>query len=150
MTAGMVAIGAGPMGSAQGSAAAAARMPAQIATMGAPATQATAGVRPEFSSEALGTQVIDGILVEGTRRIATYPAGSMGNDRPIVTTSETWNSPELKAMVLSKSYDPRSGESITRLTNISRAEPDPGLFRVPPGYQVIQETGPYTIKISRP
>jgi hypothetical protein len=35
-------------------------------------------------------------------------------------------------------------------SNISRVEPDPGLFRVPPGYQVIEETGPYTIRISRP
>jgi hypothetical protein len=32
--------------------------------------------------------------------------------------------------------DARSGDSTTRLTNISRAEPDPALFQVPPDYYI--------------
>ena len=108
------------------------------------------GMRPDVSSESLGTQVIEGILVEGRLSKVTHPVGTMGNDRPIVTTSEDWMSPELRVMVLSKSSDPRSGEHTTRLININRAEPDPGLFQVPPDYQIVDETGPFTIKIERP
>jgi len=107
-------------------------------------------MRPDVSSESLGTQVIEGILVEGRLSKVTHPVGTMGNDRPIVTTSEDWMSPELRVMVLSKSSDPRSGEHTTRLININRAEPDPGLFQVPADYQIVDETGPFTIKIDCP
>jgi hypothetical protein len=31
------------------------------------------------------------------------------------------------------------GEFAMRLQNIDRAEPDPALFRVPPGYQIVDE-----------
>jgi len=109
-----------------------------------------AGVRPEFSTESLGTKVIEGVLSEGKRTSAVYAAGTVGNDRPFTTTMEIWTSPDLKVMILARNYDPRSGESVTRLTNLSRAEPDPGLFRVPAGYRIVDETGPFTIKISRP
>ena len=50
--------------------------------------------------------------------------------------TETWFSPELKVMVLKKHNDPRNGEIIYRLTNISRAEPDHSLFEVPADYTV--------------
>jgi hypothetical protein len=101
--------------------------------------------RPEVLTELLGTRVIDGIIVEGRRTITTYPAGSMGNDRPITTTSETWYSPEQGIPVLTKSSNPSSGDTMSRYVNISRAEPDPSLFQVPAGYQVVDETGPFAI-----
>jgi hypothetical protein len=94
-------------------------------------------LRPQFSSESLGTQIIEGVMAEGSRTTVVYPVGFMGNDRPITTTSETWTSAELKRTVLSKNSDPRSGESTIRLTNISRAEPDPSLFQVPSDYEVV-------------
>ena len=94
--------------------------------------------RPQFSREALAPQTMEGILVNGTRMTTTYPVDSIGNDRPVTVTSETWISPDLRVTVLSKTSDPRTGESTTRLTNISRAEPDPSLFQVPPDYQVIE------------
>ena len=37
-----------------------------------------------------------------------------------------------------------------RMDNLSTSEPDPGLFQVPPGYQIVEETGPFTIQIKRP
>jgi hypothetical protein len=80
---------------------------------------------------------MEGVLVQGQRTTTVYPEGFFGNDRPITTVNETWTSPDLKIMVLSKTSDPRSGESTTRLTNISRAEPDPSLFQVPPDYQIV-------------
>lgn len=93
--------------------------------------------RPQFSRESLGTQMIEGVMAEGTRTTVVYPIGAIGNDRPITTVSETWMSPELKTVVLSRNSDPRNGDSTTTLTNISRAEPDPALFQVPPDYQVV-------------
>src|SRR5438270_410474 len=79
--------------------------------------------RPDRSREPLGTQTIEGVLAEGTRMTITFPEGSMGNDRPITTVTETWMTPDLKTVVLSKSSDPRYGESTTKLTNIVMAEP---------------------------
>jgi hypothetical protein len=100
--------------------------------------------RPQFSRESLGTQTMEGVLAEGSRTTVVYPVGSIGNDRPITTVSETWMSPELKMVVLSKNSDPRNGDSTTRLANISRTEPDPTLFQVPADYEVIapQTSGP--------
>jgi hypothetical protein len=71
----------------------------------------------------------------------------MDNDNPISAITETWTSPELNAVISSKISDPRQGERIQTLSNISRAEPDAVLFQVPQGYQVINETGPFTITI---
>jgi hypothetical protein len=39
---------------------------------------------------------------------------------------------------MSKTSDLRFGDSVYKLTNISRAEPDPALFAVPSDYQVQQ------------
>jgi hypothetical protein len=106
-------------------------------------------VRPEFATEKLGTQIVEGLTAEGTRTTVTYAVGTMGNDRPIVTTSETWMSPDLKMVILSKNNDPRSGENILRITNINRSEPDLSLFRPPADYQVAEETGPFTVRFGQ-
>jgi hypothetical protein len=111
-------------------------LPAQLPAQSA-STPQDQSPRPQFSHESLGTQMIEGVLAEGSRTTVTYPIGSVGNDRPITTTTETWASPDLKMAVLSKSSDPRNGDSITKLTNISRSDPDPSLFQIPPDYEVI-------------
>jgi hypothetical protein len=41
-------------------------------------------------------------------------------------------------VVRSKTSDPRFGDSVYQVTNITRAEPDPSLFTVPADYQVQQ------------
>jgi len=106
------------------------------------------GPAPERVSEPLGTQVIDGIQIRGIRTTTTYAIGTMGNDRPISATTEIWTSPELNAVISSKISDPRQGDRIQTLSNISRDEPDAELFEVPQGYQVVDETGPFTITIN--
>lgn len=108
------------------------------------------GERPAFAHEDLGTQTIEGVLSHGRKTTMTYPIGFQGNDRPIVVTSELWMAEDLKVMVLSKHNDPRSGESTTQLTNISRTEPDPALFQPPAEYKIVDETGPFTIEVLRP
>ncbi len=90
----------------------------------------------EVNRESLGTQTIEGVQAEGTRITFTIPAGKIGNERPIVTVNERWYSPELQAVVMSKNLDPRSGDTIYRLTNISRSEPGASLFQVPADYTI--------------
>jgi hypothetical protein len=88
----------------------------------------------------LGTQTIEGVVAQGTRMTHTIPAGEMGNDLPLVITSETWYSPDLKVLVMSKSNDPRMGETTYKLTNLSRGEPDPTLFQIPADYTVKEQS----------
>lgn len=86
--------------------------------------------------ESLGTQEIEGVQAQGTRTTETIPAGKIGNEKPILITNESWYSPDLKADVLVKHSDPRMGEVVYQLTNISREEPDTSLFQVPADYAV--------------
>lgn len=90
----------------------------------------------QTKTESLGTQVVEGVKAEGKRTTRTIPAGQIGNERPIEITSEVWTSPELKEIVLSKHNDPRFGETVYRLTNIQRGEPDHSLFTVPDNFTV--------------
>jgi len=91
---------------------------------------------PAPTEEALGTRQIDGLTATGRRTTRTIPAGRIGNDRPIVITDERWESPDLKVLLFSRHHDPRTGDVEYRLTNITRAEPAPGLFAVPPEYTI--------------
>lgn len=84
----------------------------------------------------LGTQNVEGVMAQGTKITRTIPAGAMGNALPIVITTETWYSPELKVLVMSKTNDPRMGETTYKLTNIQRGEPAASLFQVPSDYTV--------------
>lgn len=84
----------------------------------------------------LGTQTVEGVPAQGTRITRTIPAGQIGNIQPIVITTENWYSPALKVLVMSKSNDPRMGETSYKLTNIQRSEPAPGLFQPPDDYTV--------------
>jgi len=89
-------------------------------------------------TEDLGTQVVQGVNATGKRVTRTIPASVAGSDRDIKVVRETWFSPDLQVVVMSKTSDPRFGDSVYQLTNITRAEPDPALFAVPAGYTVLQ------------
>jgi hypothetical protein len=86
--------------------------------------------------ESLGKQVIEGIEAEGARTTITIPAGGIGNERAIEIISERWYSTELQTVVMTKHSDPRFGETVYRLTNISRSDPDASLFQVPSDYRI--------------
>jgi hypothetical protein len=96
------------------------------------------GNRPEPNrkTESLGSQNIEGVSAEGTRTTMTIAAGEIGNEQAIQVVTESWYSPDLKAVVLSKRSDPRSGEVVTRMVNLSRSEPAASLFQVPGDYKV--------------
>jgi len=116
-----------------------------------PATSKAAdGPRPEYTNESLGTQVIEGLTCERRKGTLTYPIGTIGNDRPIVSTTENWTSQELRIVVLSKISDIRSGDRIVQLKNINRANPEYSLFQPPPDYKVVDQTGPFELVINLP
>jgi hypothetical protein len=93
-------------------------------------------------AEDLGSQVLEGLLVNGTRSTETIAAGALGNERPIEIVTERWYSPDIEAVVWQRHVDPRFGETNYRLVNVVRGEPSPDLFTVPQGYEVVAGPGP--------
>jgi len=91
-----------------------------------------------LKTEDLGTQTIQGVSAQGKRVTRVIPAGKEGNEKEIDIVTETWYSPDLQVVVMSKTSDPRFGDSVYQLNSISRAEPDPALFAVPSDYTVQQ------------
>ena len=92
------------------------------------------GTEPKV--EKLASQTIEGVLAEGQKITHTIPAGAIGNEQPIDIVDERWYSPELQTVVMTRHSDPRSGETVFRLTNINRSEPARTLFEVPSDYTV--------------
>jgi hypothetical protein len=97
----------------------------------------------QANTEDLGSQTMEGVLVNGVRTTRTIPAGEIGNDKPISIVTEVWTSPDLKTIVYSKRSDPRMGEQTFQLTNIVRSEPDVSLFTVPPDFKIVD--GPQNV-----
>jgi hypothetical protein len=104
-------------------------------------------LRKEISSpdgrkkvESLGKKMIEGVEAEGRRSTVTIAAGEIGNTLPIEIVDENWYSPDLQVQVMTRHSDPRSGETIYRLTNIKRSEPDRSLFAVPTDYTIVDES----------
>jgi TonB family protein len=100
------------------------------------AQDAKSATKFAINTERFNNQLIEGVVCEGTRKLTTIPVGAIGNDRPIETVSETWYSPELSMIILSKRSDPRFGESTYRVTKIDRREPESALFQVPHDYTI--------------
>ncbi len=92
--------------------------------------------QPNTKTESLGTQVIAGLVADGTRTTLTIPAGQVGNSQALQVVSERWYSPDLQVVVLSKRTDPRVGETVYQLANVSRTEPPATLFVAPADFQV--------------
>ena len=67
----------------------------------------------------------------------TIPAGQIGNLNPINLVTERWFSKDLQMAVRITRRDPRSGDTVYRLTNIVRSEPPPDLFTVPSDYRIV-------------
>jgi hypothetical protein len=98
------------------------------------------GSELNLKREPLGRQTIEGLAVDGTKTTQTIPAGQIGNEQPIQIVTESWYSPELQTLVLSKRTDPRTGDIVTRLSNVSRSEPPRALFEVPVDFKVTETT----------
>jgi hypothetical protein len=96
--------------------------------------------RQNIKTESLGRQTIEGVPADGTRTTMTIAAGQWGNEQPIQIVTERWYSPDLQTVVLSKHTDPRMGETVSKLANVSRSEPPNSLFEPPADYKMA-ETG---------
>jgi hypothetical protein len=96
-------------------------------------------IEPQRKVESLGVQTFEGVQAEVTHFTITIPAGMEGNDQAFDIVSERWYSPELQILLMGKRSDPRTGEMIYRLTNISRSEPARALFEAPPDFSIKEE-----------
>ncbi|HEX8559546.1 MAG TPA: hypothetical protein VF668_15695 [Pyrinomonadaceae bacterium] len=97
---------------------------------------------PAPKKEKLEARMIEGLMAEGTRTTVTIPAGEFDNEQPLEITHEQWYSPELQMVILLRHNDPRFGETLFRMTNITRAEPVPELFAEPQGYRPADDRRP--------
>jgi hypothetical protein len=95
------------------------------------------GSNPNVTSLDIGSNIANGMFVQGTQTTRTIPAGRLGNAAPIQITTTRWYSPELSVDVSTETNDPQHGKSTTSLTNISRGEPASTLFEVPSDYNVV-------------
>jgi len=86
---------------------------------------------------ALGEREFDGVKAEGSRTTWTIAQGQVGNEKPLVLTSDEWYAPDLLLVVYSRDYDPRDGETIYQIKNLKRADPPAELFAVPSDYKII-------------
>ncbi len=118
------------------------RMALQTGSAARPAATGQGARRPQTTSEKLGTQTMEGIIVEGTRTTTIRPAGTARNDPPATFTIETWDSGELQVTVLT-----RSSDGALRLTNLSRVEPDPARFQPPVDYTVVDDKDSFTMTV---
>ena len=116
-------------------------------TMGA--GQLPAATEANVKRETLAAQSMHGIMANGTRVTRTIPAGTIGNAQAMEIVRETWISDELKVPVMTKVSDPRTGTTVTELTNINRSQPDPSLFQVPSDYKVWKRPGGWKGSIGR-
>lgn len=82
-------------------------------------------------TENLGRRIIDGIEVEG-ERITQISA----DQPPLVAVYDRWYSGKLRSVVLAVASGPY-GRHTARIQNLRREEPDPALFTIAPGYNII-------------
>jgi hypothetical protein len=90
-----------------------------------------------LTRESLGTDVMDGLSVVGTRETTTINAGVVGNSQPLVTTKEFWYSSDLGINLAVARKDPREGTQVIHVVDLSRSEPNPTMFQVPAGFVVV-------------
>ena len=89
---------------------------------------------PVSTTDTLDPDEIGGVKVVGSRTTSTYADG-----RKVVT--ESWMSPELQVFLRNK-----TGDDLFRMSNLSRKEPVPSLFRVPADYVIIDEKSTFVVE----
>jgi hypothetical protein len=91
----------------------------------------------EAKAEELGTQVIEGLAVKGTKITTPLDSAAGGDKQPRTLVTSTWVSEELHIEVLTEIEDVQENHRTIRLVNIVRTEPEAGLFEIPSGYAVV-------------
>jgi hypothetical protein len=92
--------------------------------------------------EDLGLQDIVGTETTGTRDTITYNAGVIGNDKPFNVTREFWFASKLEINLRSELTDPKFGKEIFTVSDVNALDPDPKLFEIPEGFEVVDQRKP--------
>jgi hypothetical protein len=92
--------------------------------------------RRNLIRQSLGTDIIQGLSVVGTRETVTIAPRTIGNDAALAITTDLWQSQDLEIDLIVRRQDPREGSQFIHLSDLSRAEPDPQIFTTPPGYTI--------------
>jgi hypothetical protein len=92
--------------------------------------------------EDLGARTISGIETVGTRDTNKLDAGVMGSDQPFSTWREFWQAPQIGVNLYSEVVNPSVGKQVFTLTDVNLAEPDPKLFELPEGFEVVDSRKP--------
>jgi hypothetical protein len=99
------------------------------------------GGSPTLVDAGTRNQTIEGLPAVCRTRKGTIPVGEIGNDRAIEITDERCESRDLQVLLSSRYSDPRTAVIEYRLMNVTRAEPPPDLFVIPPDYTIVQGGG---------
>jgi hypothetical protein len=83
------------------------------------------------TNEDLGSKIIAGIPVVGTRTVTTIDAGKIGNSQEIVIRHEQWTSPDLQLIVAESDDNPFSETRTYEITSFERSAPPETLFKAP-------------------
>jgi hypothetical protein len=84
----------------------------------------------ETTTEGLGTRVIDGVEVEGTRMVRTS-----ADQPPLIAVYEIWRSPSFGVTFVVETSGP-DWKHTAKLQKLDRHEPDPALFVIPSDYAI--------------
>lgn len=103
-----------------------------------PAGEAVKGMLSKnVQRDQLGNKTISGYEATGEKVTRTIAAGEIGNERPIEVVTERWFSADLQLPVLVVHTDPLMGTATTKVTSVTRSEPDASLFQVPSDYKIV-------------
>jgi hypothetical protein len=114
------------------------RSATSLVPMNGNATAAVRRARPTV--EDLGTETIQGIEAHGRRTTTTTPVGALGNNEPLVNSTEIWTAiaPGLPNLIVREATDdPRMGKMSKELVSFSQSEPDSTVFQPPPDYEIV-------------
>ncbi|MGA9673411.1 MAG: hypothetical protein WBQ94_29745 [Terracidiphilus sp.] len=92
--------------------------------------------------EDLGSRTLAGVETTGTRDSTIINPGVNGNDRAYSITREFWYAETLGINLLSDLSNPNVGKQIFTVTDVSLSEPDPALFELPEGFEVVDRRQP--------
>lgn len=92
------------------------------------------GAGSNVTRENLGQQSMFNLPVVGTRETVT---SSQDSTRLTVTHADVWYSSDLQMDLSVVRNNPQLGEVTLKVSELARGEPDPSLFAIPSGYQVI-------------
>ncbi len=91
--------------------------------------------------EPLGTKTISGVATVGYR---TTESGTNPRGLTMIRSGEQWMDPRTGEALLSKNIN-ENDEMTATMLHYNAAEPDPALFKIPDGYKVVDETGPFQV-----